>query len=89
VACRREAGILLLPLRIEANLYAAFTSDVTARGFERRKVRASMLLAIAILFLIGWLVGFIAFHVTVFFIHILLVLFVIFLILHFVRRPRT
>lgn len=48
-----------------------------------------MLLAIALLLLIGWLIGFFAFHVTVFFIHILLILFVIFLILHFVRGRRT
>jgi hypothetical protein len=48
-----------------------------------------MLLAIAVLFLIAWLVGFIAFHVTVAFIHILLILFVIFLVLHFVRGRRA
>ncbi|HLY41058.1 MAG TPA: DUF5670 family protein [Terracidiphilus sp.] len=45
-----------------------------------------MWLALAILFLIGWLVGFVAFHVTVATIHILLGLFVIFLIIHFIRR---
>lgn len=44
-----------------------------------------MWLAIAILFLIAWLIGFIAFHVAVGAIHILLALFVIFLIVHFVR----
>lgn len=49
---------------------------------------APMWLAIAILFLIGWLVGFVAFHVAVAAIHILLVLFIIFLIIHFVRRGR-
>lgn len=45
-----------------------------------------MWLALAILFLIGWLIGFVAFHVTVAAIHILLGLFVIFLIIHFTRR---
>jgi len=45
-----------------------------------------MWLALAILFLVAWLVGFIAFHVTVAAIHILLGLFVIFLIIHFIRR---
>lgn len=44
-----------------------------------------MWLAIAILFLIAWLIGFVAFHVAVGAIHILLALFVIFLIVHFVR----
>jgi hypothetical protein len=48
-----------------------------------------MFLALAILFLIAWLLGFIAFHVTVAFIHVLLVLFVIFLVLHFVRGRRA
>ena len=44
-----------------------------------------MWLILALVFLVGWLVAFIAFHVTVAAIHILLGLFVIFLILHFVR----
>jgi len=44
-----------------------------------------MWLVIAFLFLIAWLIAFIAFHVTVAFIHILLVLFVVFLIIHFIR----
>lgn len=47
-----------------------------------------MWLAIAILFLIGWLVGFVAFHVAAFAIHILLILFVIFLIIWIVQRMR-
>ena len=45
-----------------------------------------MWLALAILFLIGWLIAFVAFHVAVGAIHILLGLFVIFLIIHFIRR---
>ncbi|HLJ76569.1 MAG TPA: DUF5670 family protein [Acidobacteriaceae bacterium] len=44
-----------------------------------------MWLAIAFLFLIAWLIGFLAFHVAVGAIHILLALFVIFLIVHFMR----
>lgn len=47
-----------------------------------------MWLAIAILFLIAWLIGFLAFHVAVAAIHILLALFVVFLIIHFVRGAR-
>ena len=43
-------------------------------------------LGLAILFLIGWLIGFVAFHVAVAAIHILLALFVIFLIIYFIRR---
>jgi uncharacterized membrane protein YGL010W len=44
-----------------------------------------MWLGLAVLFLIVWLVAFIAFHVTVAAIHILLGLFVISLIIHFMR----
>lgn len=43
-------------------------------------------LVLAVLFLIGWLVGFVAFHVVAAAIHILLALFVIFLIIYFIRR---
>lgn len=44
-----------------------------------------MLLIIAIILLIAWLLGLIAFHVTAWFIHVLIVLAIISLILHFVR----
>ena len=47
-----------------------------------------MLLTVAIIILILWALGFLAFHVTSALIHILLVIGVIVLILHFVRgRP--
>lgn len=45
-----------------------------------------MWLGLAALFLIAWLIAFFAFHVVVAAIHILLALFVIFLIVHFIRR---
>jgi hypothetical protein len=45
-----------------------------------------MWLVIAVLFLIAWLVAFIGFHVAMAGIHVLLGLFVLFLIVHFVRR---
>lgn len=45
-----------------------------------------MWLGIAVLFLIAWLIAFVAFHVAVAGIHILLGLFVIFIIIHFIRR---
>lgn len=44
-----------------------------------------MLLTIAIIILILWALGFLAFHVTSALIHILLVVGIIVLILHFVR----
>ena len=47
-----------------------------------------MLLTIAIIILILWALGFLAFHVTAWFIHVLLVIGIIVLIVHFVRgRP--
>ena len=47
-----------------------------------------MLLILAIILLIAWLLGLVAFHVTAWFIHVLIVLAVIIAILHFLRgRP--
>jgi hypothetical protein len=48
-----------------------------------------MLAAIGAVLLILWLLGFLAFHVTVGFIHILLVIGIIMIIMHFVRGSRT
>ncbi len=50
-----------------------------------------MLLFLFILFLIGWILGFIVFKVSAFAIHVLLILAVIWLILHLVGvgRRRT
>ncbi len=47
-----------------------------------------MLLTLAIILLIAWLLGLVAFHVTAWFIHVLIVLAIIAAILHFLRgRP--
>jgi hypothetical protein len=47
-----------------------------------------MLLTLAIILLVAWLLGLVAFHVTAWFIHVLIVLAIIVAILHFVRgRP--
>jgi len=50
-----------------------------------------MLLFLFILFLIGWIFGFVVFHVSAFAIHILLVLAVVWLVLHLmgVGRGKT
>ena len=45
-----------------------------------------MLLTIAIILLVLWLLGLIAFHVTAWFIHVLIVVAIIVAVLHFVRR---
>ena len=47
-----------------------------------------MLLIIAIVLLAAWLLGLVAFHVTAWFIHVLIVVAIIIAILHFVRGPR-
>ena len=48
-----------------------------------------MLLTIAIILAVLWALGFLAFHVTAGVIHLLLVIAVIVLIIHFVRRRGT
>lgn len=46
-------------------------------------------LVLFVIFLVGWLLAWFAFHVTVGGVHVLLALAVIFLIVHFVRGHRT
>jgi hypothetical protein len=48
-----------------------------------------MLLTIAIILIIAWLLGLVAFKVTAGFIHLVLVIAVILLVLHFVRGRRA
>jgi hypothetical protein len=48
-----------------------------------------MLLTIAIILFILWALGFFAFHVTSAFIHLVIVIAIIVLILHFVRGGRA
>lgn len=50
---------------------------------------ATMLLAIAAVLFVMWLLGLLAFHVTGGLIHLLVVLAVISLIVHLVRRPSS
>jgi hypothetical protein len=48
-----------------------------------------MFLTLGIILIVAWALGLFAFHVTAAFIHLLVVLGVIALILHFVRRPNS
>jgi hypothetical protein len=48
-----------------------------------------MFAAIAVILVVLWLLSFIVFHVSSFLIHILLIVAVISLVLHFVRRRST
>ena len=57
----------------------------SARGSKISKTEETMLAAIAGVLLVLWLLGFLAFHVTTGTIHILLVLALIFVVMHFFR----
>jgi hypothetical protein len=82
-----------------ADLAGAAETEVRAGSTREGHAQASpllsstggggeVLLTLAIILLIAWLLGLVAFHVTAWFIHILIVLAVIIFILHFVRgRP--
>jgi hypothetical protein len=54
--------------------------------FRREKGDEQMLGIIAAVLIVLWLLGFFAFHVTTAFIHVALILGVILLVLHFMRR---
>jgi hypothetical protein len=53
--------------------------------FRRRKERSSMFLVLFIVLLVAWLLGFLAFHIAGGLIHLLLIVAVVCLIVHFVR----
>ncbi|RRA47729.1 lmo0937 family membrane protein [Acidipila sp. EB88] len=48
-----------------------------------------MLLGIGVLLFIAWILGFVVFHVSAFFIHLLIIFAIISVILHFVRGARA
>jgi len=48
-----------------------------------------MLIVLAMLFLVAWILGFVVFHVTPFAIHVLLIVAVISLVVHFARGRRA
>ena len=52
-------------------------------------LRDFLFLTLAVLFFVVWLVSWLAFHVAGGIIHVLLVIALILLIVHFVRRPRA
>jgi hypothetical protein len=60
-----------------------------ARRFPHTFSGDPMLLTLAIILFVVWALGFLAFHVTVAIIHLLIVLAVIALVMHFVRGRKT
>ena len=49
----------------------------------------NMLAMIAVVLIVLWLAGFFAFHVTTAFVHVALIVGVILLVMHFMRRPAS
>jgi len=72
-----------------ANKFALPKTDELQQGnehvFRRRKERYRMFLALFIVLLVAWLLGFLAFHIAGALIHLLLIVAVVCLIVHFVR----
>jgi hypothetical protein len=64
-------------------------SSVRANGLTDGGQTMSIFPILFIILLIGWILGFGVFHVTGALIHILLVVALISLVLHFVRGPRA
>ena len=64
-------------------------APILRRYLRGKKLEVPMLLILAIVLLVLWLLGFLAFHVTSFAIHLLLLIGLVMLVMHFVRRPRT
>jgi hypothetical protein len=69
-----------LPQRYSVHYYEAITS------INKENI---MLLTIAIILAVLWALGFLAFHITAGVIHLLLVIAVIVLIVHFIRGRRA
>jgi Family of unknown function (DUF5670) len=78
----RGGGFVLPPF-----LFAAAAQHFECYTLRRREV--SMLLYIGLGILVLWILGFIAFHVTLGLIHILPILALALIITHFIRRRPT
>lgn len=77
----------LSTLRLNASKPSSRFAIRTERSApDGRGKEGGMWLVLAVVFLIAWLVAFIGFHIAMAGIHVLLGLFVLFLIIHFVRR---
>lgn len=63
------------------------TKGVQAKGQDESEVR--MLATIAAILIVMWLLGLFAFHVTTGFLHIVLVIGIVLLVLHFFRGGRV
>jgi hypothetical protein len=73
---------------VEASPTAVPSASPATYGWRDDLEEVSMLLALGIILLLAWIGGFGIFHVASGFIHILVVLAVISIVLHFVRGKR-
>ena len=73
-----------------ATLFPTFESAwaKTVTWWQARSSREQWLLGIMVVLLVLWLLGFFAFHVTASMIHILLVIALVLVVLHFMRGRR-
>jgi hypothetical protein len=71
---------------LESLASAAKCPHAVTGGSPERIKEISMFLALFVIFLVFWLLGFLAFHIAGGFIHLLLVVAVISLVVHFLRR---
>jgi hypothetical protein len=82
----RSAG---RPARVARRMRWPAASGAAIHAVPPPPTRRPMLLTLAIILFIVWALGFLAFHVTMALIHILVVLAIIALILHFVRGRKS
>jgi hypothetical protein len=61
-------------------------AEMIASSYHSMAGGKHMLAAIGVVILVLWLLGFLAFHITVGFIHLLPVLAIVLIIMHFARR---
>jgi hypothetical protein len=86
--CRELASDFSLALHVTRVRPGWGAADPTARFLQCLAwEEMSMLLAIAVILFIAWALGFLAFHVAGGLIHLLIVLAVISLVVHLLRRP--
>lgn len=81
-----ESGFLVPACRLSVSFARAREWQALFQSWEKEVV---MFLILFIVLLVAWLLGFVAFHVAGALIHLLLIIAVIALIVHFVRGRRV
>jgi hypothetical protein len=85
-----ESGLGMLAIGSQLFNYVLYSTSVKSTGGAQHETEATVFLILFLVLIVAWLLGFTMFHVASALIHILLVLAIISIILHFVRgRGRT